>query len=344
MNRNNATVTRGLLARKLCRYAIHGLAIGLASLLAVGNAAAQAWPSKPVRIVVPFPPGNAGDVTARTLIDPLSKRLGQPIIVDNRPGAAGNIGMEAVKNSAPDGYTLLITSLSPLVVNPVVMKTLPYDPIKDYQPVARIGWTGLMMVANNGFPANTVQELVAMAKAAPGKYNYAHIGAGTLSHLTMELFLQAAGINVVGIPYKGSAQALTDVVGGQVPLMFDGMTSANVQVKSGKLKGLAVSSPRRSVFAPTVPTLAESGVAALKDVDVLGWTGMLAPAGLPRDIVNRLNVEVNAIVQTQDIKDRYAAQNLEVFPPGSADDFTTYIRVESEKWKKVGRDANVQPQ
>ena len=320
------------------------MAMGTASAILSVPALAQAWPSKPVRIIVPFPAGNAGDVTARTLTEPLGQRLGQAIIVDNRPGAAGNIGMEAVKKSAPDGYTLLVTSLSPLVVNPVVMKSLPYDPIKDFQPVARIGWTGLMLVANTGFPANSVQELVSMAKAAPGKYNYAHIGAGTLSHLTMELFLQAAGINVVGIPYKGSSQALTDVVGGQVPLMFDGMTSANVQVKSGKLKGLAVSSPRRSVFAPTVPTLGESGVAALKDVDVLGWTGMLGPAGMPRDIINRLNADVNAIVQTQDIRDRYAGQNLEVFPPGSADDFAAYIRIKSEKWKKVGRDANVQPQ
>jgi tripartite-type tricarboxylate transporter receptor subunit TctC len=323
------------------------LAFALIGMLAQGfalPAAAQAWPSKPVRLIVPFPAGNAGDVTARTLIDQLGARLGQPIIVDNRPGAAGTIGMEAVKKSPPDGYTLLVTSLSPLVVNPVVMKSLPYDPIKDFQPVARIGWTGLMMVANIGFSANTVQELVAMAKAAPGKYNYAHIGAGTLSHLTMELFLQAAGIDVVGIPYKGSSQALTDVVGGQVPLMFDGMTSANVQVKAGKLKGLAVSSPRRSVFAPNVPTLAESGVPALKDVEVTGWTGLLGPAGLPRDLVNRLNADINAIVQTQDIRDRYAAQNLEVFPPGSADDFAAYIRAESEKWKKVGRDANIQPQ
>lgn len=313
-------------------------------LFAATGANAQAWPTKPVRIIVPFPAGNAGDVTARTLTEPLAQRIGQPFIVDNRPGAAGNIGMEVVKNSAPDGYTLLVTSLSPFVVNPVVMKSLPYEPLKDYQAVARVGWTGLMMVANTNFPANSIQELVAMAKAAPGKYNYAHIGAGTLSHLTMELFLQSAGINVVGIPYKGSSQALTDVVAGQVPLMFDGMTSANVQVKAGKLKGLAVSSPRRSVFAPNVPTLAESGIAALKDVDVLGWTGMFGPAGLPRDIVNRLNVAVNAIVQTQEIKDRYAAQNLEVFPPGSADDFTAYVRAESEKWKKVGRDANIQPQ
>ncbi len=318
--------------------------LALLALFAADPAVAQAWPSKAIHMIVPFPPGNAGDVAARTLADRLSQRLGQAIVVDNRAGAAGVIGMEAVKKSAADGYTLLVSSLSPFVVNPLMIRELPYDPIKDYQPIARIGWTGMMLVANLNFPANTVQELITLAKANPGKHNYAHIGVGTLSQLTMEAFLQAAGLAVVGVAYKGSAQALIDVIGGQVPIMFDGMTSANVQVKSGKLKALAVSSPRRSVFAPSVPTLAESGLPALRDVDVVGWTGMFAPAGTPRDIIARLNAEVNAIVQTQEIKDRYAVQNLEVFPPGSADDFVAYIRAETEKWKKVGRDAKMQPQ
>ena len=335
---------RQLVLQPVLARAFTCMALGVLVMTGAVPAAAQAWPAKPIRLIVPFPAGNAGDVTARTLTDRLSQRLGQPLVVDNRPGAAGVIGMEAVKKASPDGYTLLVSSLSPFVINPLMIKELSYDPVKDYLPVARIGWTGMMLVANLDFPANTVQELIALVKGAPGKNNYAHIGVGTLSQLTMEAFLQATDLAVVGVPYKGSAQALTDLIGGQVPIMFDGMTSANVQVKSGKLKALAVSSPRRSVFAPTVPTLAESGVPSLRDVDVVGWTGMFAPAGTPRDIVAKLNAEVNAVVQTQEIKDRYAAQNLEVFPPGSADDFAAYIRAETEKWKKVGRDAKIQPQ
>ena len=307
-------------------------------------AQAQAWPSKPIRLVVPFPPGNAGDVTARTMSDKLSQRLGQSILVENRPGATGIIGMELVQKSPPDGYTLLVTSLSPLTINPIIFKKLPYDSVRDFQPIALIGWTGMMLVANPAFPANTVNELIALVKANPGKYNYAHIGIGTLSQLTMEAFRHASGLDIVGVPYKGSAQALTDMIGGQVPFMWDGMTSSNVQVKAGKLKGLAVSSPRRSLFAPQVPTLIESGNPSLKDVDVVGWTGLLGPAGLPRAIVERLHADTMAVVQSQDIKDRYAAQNLELFPPSSPDDFAAYIKADLAKWQKVAKEAKIQPQ
>lgn len=307
-------------------------------------ALAQSWPTRPVRIVIPFPPGNAADITARTMSERLGQRLGQSVLVDNRPGATGIVGMEVVMKSAPDGYTLLVTSLSPFVINPIVFRKLPYDPVKDYQPISLIGWTGMMLVATPAFPANTVGELVALVKANPGKVNYAHIGAGTLSQLTMEAFREAAGLDMVGVPYKGSVQAQTDMLGGQVPLMFDGMTSANVQVKAGKLKALAVSSPRRSLFAPTVPTLSESGLPSLKEMDVVGWTGLFAPAGTPRAIVDRLHADTMAVVQTQDIKDRYAAQNLEVFPPRSPDEFVAYIRQDLAKWQRVAKAAKIEPQ
>ena len=316
----------------------------LAGVLVSSAAMAQAWPARPVRVVIPFPTGNAADITARTLSDRLGQRLGQTVLVDNRPGAAGFLGMEAVMKSAPDGYTVLVTSLSPFVINPIMFKKLPYDPVKDYQPVALVGWTGMMLVASPSFPANTVAELVALAKASPGKYNYAHIGIGTLSQLTMEAFREATGVEIIGVPYKGSVQAQTDMLGGQVPLMFDGMTTANVQVKAGKLKALAVSSPRRSIFAPGVPTLSESGLPSLREMDVVGWTGLFAPAGTPRAIVDRLNAYTMAVAQSQDIKDRFAAQNLEVFPPSAPEDFVAYIRQDMAKWQRVAKAAKIEPQ
>lgn len=330
-------------ARSRFALALPAAVLAAAAALLPAAVSAQAWPARPVRIVIPFPPGNAADITARTLSERLSQRLGQGVVVDNRPGAAGFLGMEAVMKAPADGYTLLVTSLSPFVINPIMFKKLPYDPVKDYQPVALVGWTGMMLVASPSFPANSVGELVALVKANPGKHNYAHIGHGTLSHLTMEAFREATGLQIVGVPYKGSVQALTDMLGGQVPLMFDGMTSANVQVKAGKLKALAVSSPRRSVFAPNVPTLSESGVPSLKEMDVVGWTGLFAPAGIPRAIVERLNADTMAVVQSQDIKDKYAAQNLEVFPPSTPEEFAAYIRTDLAKWQRVAKAAKIEP-
>ena len=248
--------------------------------------------------MVPFPPGNASDLATRTIAEPLSKRLGQPVVVDNRPGAAGTIGADQVAKAKPDGYTLLGTS-SAFSVTPSVYRKLPYDAERDLLPVAPIGWTVMMLVASTNFPANNVQELVAVLKADPGKYNYAHLGAGALSQMVMELLKQMAGVDVVGVPYKGSGQALTDLMGGQLPLMFDGLTSANPQVKAGRIKALAVSSKQRTRLAPDVPALAESGVAALKDYDVQAWTGVFAPAGTPKAIVDRLNAEITQIVQSR---------------------------------------------
>lgn len=293
---------------------------------------AQAWPSKPLRIIVPFPPGNAGDVTARSVADRLTQRLGQPVIVENRAGAQGAIGVEAVVKSPPDGYTLLVTSLSPLVITPHVSKNLPYDPLRDLAPVARIGWTGMILVAPVSFPANTVQELIAYGKANPGKLSYASLGAGTLSMLTMEVFKQATGLDVLHVPYKGSSQAMTDLIGGQVPLMFDGMTSSYAHVKSGKLKALAISAGTRSALAPEIPALAETGVTGLKDVGVEGWSGMLAPAGTPAAIIERLNTEVNWILQQPDFKARANGQNLDLYPPSTAAQFNTFLRREFNHW------------
>jgi tripartite-type tricarboxylate transporter receptor subunit TctC len=313
----------------------------IAALLAP-LAQAQPWPSRPLRVIVPFPPGNAGDLTARTVSDRLAQRLGQPVVVDNRPGAAGVVGMEAVARATPDGYTVVVTSLSPVVIIPVLSKGLPYDPQKDFVPVARIAWTGMMLVASPSIAARNVGELITHVRANPGRLNYGHLGSGTLSQLSMELFKLSSGTDVVGVPYKGSAQALTDILGGQIQLMFDGMTSANPQVKAGKLKAFAVTSKTRSVFAPDVPTLSESGIQGLQDVEVLGWTGLLAPAGTPRPVVDRINADMNQILQQGETRERFAAQNLETFPPASAGEFGEFIRAELAKWAGVARAAKIE--
>jgi len=301
----------------------------------------QPYPDRPIRIVVPFPPGNASDLATRTIAEPLSKRLGQPVVVENKPGAAGTIGADAVAKSKPDGYTLLGTS-SAFSVTPSVYRKLPYDAERDLVPVAPIGWTVMMLVATSSFPANTVQEMVALLKADPGKHSYAHLGAGALSQMVMELLKQMAGVDVVGVPYKGSGQALTDLMGGQLPLMFDGLTSANPQVKAGRIKALAVSSKARIRFAPDVPALAESGVPGLKDYDVQAWTGVFAPAGTPKAVVDRLNAEMAQLVQSPEVKERLAAQNLEAFPPMTQAEFAAYMRAEFERWRKVAREGKIE--
>jgi len=314
---------------------------GLAAAALASPAQGQAYPDRPIRAVVAFPPGNASDLATRTIAEPLAKRLGQPVVVDNRPGAAGTIGADAVAKARPDGYTLLGTS-SAFSVTPSVYRRLPYDAERDLVPVAPIGWTVMMLVATTGFPANNVQELVAVLKASPGKYSYAHLGAGALSQMVMELLKQMAGVDVVGVPYKGSGQALTDLMGGQLPLMFDGLTSANPQVKAGRIKALAVSSKQRTRFAPEVPPLAESGVAALRDYDVQAWTGIFAPAATPKAIVERLNAEIDQIVQRPEARERLAAQNLEAFPPMTQSEFAAYMKAEFDRWRQVARAGKIE--
>ena len=312
----------------------------LAGCLFTAALQAQTYPSRVIRIVVPFPPGNASDLATRTISEPLSKRLGQPVVVDNRPGATGTIGADSVAKAAPDGYTLLGTS-SAFGVTPAVFKKLPYDAERDLAALAPIGWTVMMLVSATDFPAKNVQELVALLKANPGKYSYAHLGAGALSQMVMELFKQMAGVDIVGVPYKGSGQALGDIMGGQLPLMFDGLTSANPQVKAGRLKAFAVSSRERLRVAPEVAPLADSGVPALKDYDVQAWTGLFAPAATPKPLMDRLNGEIMQILQTREVQERLIGQNLEAFPPMTPAQFAAYMKVEFDKWKQVAREGKI---
>ncbi len=315
---------------------------GASLLLAAPAAIAQGFPSKTVRLVVPFPPGNASDVAARALADKLGQRIGQTVIVENKAGAAGAVGAEFVAKSAPDGHTLMITSLSPIVISPHINKTLPYDALKDFVPVARVGYTGMILVVPTSFPVNTVPELIAYAKNNPGKLSYASVGAGTLSMLTMEVFKKSTQLDILHVPYKGSAQAMTDLIGGTVPLMFDGMTSSYTHVKSGRLKALAISASKRSELAPEIPTLRDTGIGSLLDVSVDAWTGVFAPTGTPAAVVNYLNQEINKVLEDPQFKRRANGQSLDVYAPASPAQFLDYVRSEHTRWANVIKPLNLE--
>jgi len=318
-------------------------AVGLAAIgtLAAGRARAQAWPTRPIRLVVPFPAGNAGDITARIIGEEIAKRLGQPVVVDNRAGASGALGIQAVMQAPADGHTLLVTSLSPLSIVPALTRNLPYDGERDLLPVALVGWTGMLLVAAPDFPASDVAGVVRELQSHPGKHSFANIGPGTLSHLTQEQFRVALGLQFEAIPYRGSGQALLDVSTGRVGLMFDGMTSSLAQVQAGRVKAIAVSSQRRSSFAPDVPTLAESGNPKLGSFEAVGWTGMLAPRGTPHAVIERLNAVVNEALRDPGLVQRFGAQALDTYPPSSPAEFGAYIRADLARWRGVVQEAGI---
>ena len=304
-------------------------------------AVAQTYPNRPIRIIAPFPPGNAADVASRAMTDRLAQRLGQPVVVDNRAGGAGIIGVEATVKSPPDGYTLLITSISPVAILPSVYKKLPYDAERDLMPISMVGFTSMILVAGNNVAVNSLQEMIALLKASPGKHNYAHLGGGTISHLIMESLKVGAGIDVVGIPYKGSAQALTDMMGGQISLMVDGMTSANIQVKAGKVKALAVTSQQRSPFATTVPTMGEAGIRALHELNMIAWIGMYAPAGTPRTVIERWSNELKEVTKMPDVIERLGYVSIEPAPSATPEAFGEFHRNELAKWASIAKTAGV---
>ena len=305
---------------------------GFAVLLAVSatSAFAQGYPSKPAKVIVPYPPGGPTDIVARVVSQKLSDQMGQQFIVENRPGAGGNIGAEAVAKSPGDGYTLLVATTAH-AINPSLFKSLGYNLTKDFAPVSQLTGGPLVIVANPSVPAKNVQELIALAKAKPGTLNYASSGNGQSTHLSAELFGAMAGIKMNHIPYKGSAPALTDVMGGQASLMFDTMLSAMPHVKNGKLKAIAVTSAARSPAAPDVPTVAESG---LPGYEAIAWNGLLVPASTPADVVAKLNSELKKALDAPDVKDRFSAQGF-----GAAwntrEAFAKFLQSELDKWAKV---------
>lgn len=299
--------------------------------LTAAGAAAQSYPTKPIRLVVPFPPGGTTDILAREVGQRLSASLGQPVVIDNRPGAAGNIGSELVAKSAPDGYTLLMCTVSTHAINPNLYAKLPYDHVADFAPVVLVASVPNVLEVTPSLPVNTVADLIKLAKEKPGQINFASSGSGTSIHLSGELFKTMAGVDMTHVPYKGSAPALTDLIGGQVQVMFDNLPSSLPQIKAGKLRAIAVTSAQRAPALPNVPTIAESG---LPGFEATSWFGVVAPAGTPPAIVARLNADVNQWLQTPEAKEKLLAQGAAA-AGGSPEQFAAYIRAETEKWAKV---------
>jgi tripartite-type tricarboxylate transporter receptor subunit TctC len=289
-----------------------------------------AYPTKPVRVVVPYPPGGPTDIVARVVFQQVSESTGQQFIIDNRAGAGGNIGAEAVARSSADGYTLLVATTAH-AINMSLFKNLNYDVVKDFVPVTLLTQGPLVLVATPSFPANNVGELIALAKAKPDTLNFASSGNGQSTHLSGELFNSMAGIKLSHVPYKGSAPALTDVIAGQVPLMFDTMLSAMPFVTAGKLKALAVTSPQRSAAAPSLPTIAESG---LPGYEVFAWNGLLAPAGTPKAVVTRLSEELKKAMELPQVKEKFAAQGFAA-SWGTPAEFGRFLQREVDKWTKT---------
>jgi tripartite-type tricarboxylate transporter receptor subunit TctC len=305
------------------------LALGLA--LPVATAHAQPWPSKPIKWVVPFAPGGTTDILARTVGEKLSVALGQPVVVENRPGAGGGVGADYVAKAAPDGYTLVGGTISTHAINASLYKSLPYDPVKDFVPITLIARLPNLLVVNPNVPAKNVGELIALLKANPGKYNFASSGNGTSQHLSGELFKSIAGVEMQHVPYKGSPPALQDVVAGQVTMTFDNITTAWPLAKAGNLRPLAVTTAQRSAVAPDVPTMQEAGLAGY---EVGSWQGVFAPAGTPPEIVRRLNTEIVRILRMPEVRDKLIGLGAE--PVGnSSEEFAAMVRSEVAKWADV---------
>lgn len=312
----------------------------LAALVLVGFAntvAAQEFPVRPIRLVVPYPPGSGTDIVARLLGQKLSESLGQQVFVDNRPGAGATVGTDAVAKSDPDGYTLLMADVGPLAIAPSFYPKLPYNPGKDFAPVSLVAVLPFVLAVNPSVPARTLSELTALAKAKPGELNYASVGNGTAVHLTTELFKQLAGIDMVHVPYRGSAPALTDLVAGRVSVMFVNVLSAMSFVNSGQLRALAIGMPQRSQAFPDLPTFAEL---AMPNFEAGVWFGVLAPAGTPRPIIQKLNADIGRALQTPDIKEKLAQQGAEI-AVSSPEQFAAKIQSETEKWAEVIKKAGI---
>jgi tripartite-type tricarboxylate transporter receptor subunit TctC len=292
---------------------------------------AQDYPVKPVRLIVPFAAGGGSDTVARTVGQKLSETLGQPVIVENKPGAGGNIGTDEVAKAAPDGYTLLMGVVGPVAVNPSLFGNLPYDPLRDFSPITQAVLVTNMVALHPSIPANTVEELIEYGRRNPGKLSSATGGTGTAGHMASELFKSMAKVDMTVLPYKGAAPAVNDVLGGHVPMTFEALLSTLPHVRAGKLKAIAVTTSRRSKLLPEVPTIAEAG---LPGYEANNWYGFLAPAGTPPPIIDRLNREMVKILNTPDVKDRLAAVGAEVLG-NSPQEFAAAIRADVEKWKRI---------
>jgi len=311
------------------------LALALAAFTFAGAAAAQAYPSKPIRIIVPFAAGGTSDILARFIGPKLTEAWGQPVIIENKTGANGNVGADYVAKSAPDGYTVLLADMGALTIAPSVYPTLPFDPVKDFAHVVLVSYSPHILAVHPSVPVSNVQELIAYAKARPGQLNFAVSGTGGAPHLAGIEFQQRTGVQWAYIPYKGGSQAVLDVVAGQANILFNGMLATYGQVKNGKLKALGVSSAKRVAAAPDLPTVAEQG---LPGFETGSWQGVVAAAGTPREVVAKLNAELTRILNTQDMKEKLAAQGTEV-RTDTPETFAAFIRNETVRWAKVVKES-----
>lgn len=312
------------------------MSFALLALVCISGAVAQTYPSKPVRMIVAVPPGGPADTLARLVGPRLSEALGQTVVIDNRPGANGIIAYETAARATPDGYTFVAVAAG-VAINPSLYRSVPYDPIKDFAPITLGITVPNILVVHPSVKASSVRELVALAKATPGKLTFASAGNGTSGHLALELFRQTTGIDVIHVPYKGGGPALADVMGGQVQALFSIALAATPQIKAGRLRALAISSARRSPVAPDLPTVAELG---LPGFEVVGWFGWLAPAKTPPAIVDKLHTEIVKVLTMPEVSQRLLSQSTE--PVGNSPaQFAAFIKSEHAKWGKVIRDANV---
>ncbi len=310
-----------------------------ATLFAPALAQAQgAWqPTRPIRFVVPFPAGGATDVVARVLGERLQETLGQPVVVENRTGAGGNIGVENVVRSAPDGTTLLMGTTGTLTVNPHLYSNLGFDPLRDLTPISMAFTTDHVLIVNPNVQAQTAQEFLALVRAQPGRLSYGSAGSGSSTHTVPELFRLAARVDITHVPYRGSAPALNDVVAGNVQVMLDQIPSAIGQIQAGRVRALAVTSAQRSPLLPNVPTMAEIG---LPDAQATSWGAVMAPGGTPAPVVARFNAAIREALAQQAVKDRLAAAGAEAVS-STPEELATYLRAESEKWARVVREARI---
>ena len=312
--------------------------IALLLLLALLDGAnAQTWPSKPMRIIVPFAPGGSTDIFARLLGERMSAALGQPVVVDNRAGAAGNIGADAVAKSAPDGYTLLMATTGVMAINQALYKNMSYDAAKELDPVVFVASITNVLIVSAESTLKSAADVLAMAKQSPGKLSFASSGAGSSTHMSAELFKTMAGVDLLHVPYKGSGPAMLDLIAGRVSLMFENMPGAVPHMKAGRVRALAQTGQKRSPALPEIPTLAEAGV---KGYESLSWSGIALPAGAPKDVMARLNREINAILAQAEMRQKLAEQGAEAVG-GSPEAFAQHVRQERDKWAGVVRAAGI---
>ena len=322
------TVTQSILQRAF---------VGCSGIALATLVYAQGYPSKPVRIIAPYAAGSTIDIIGRIIAPKLHEALGQPVIVENRSGAGGMLGMDAAAKSAPDGHTLVIGALGPLAMNPSLYPKTPFDPVRDFAAVSLLATGPVVIAVHPSIPARNVKELVELAKKRPGQLNYGSPGVGTSPHLTGELFKIQTATDIVHVPYKGNAEAITDLIGGQISIVFTGVPPVVPLAKAGKVRLLATTGQQRMTNLPDVPTIAEAGVTG---ADVLIWYGVVAPAATPRDVINRLNREIVKVMNLPDVREKFAQQSIDP-ATGTPEEFARLIRDEVARWSKVIRSAGI---